>query len=100
LENPNDNASSSEFDDYVGNFDHTINDQGVQIDCEKMQQDDNETQGKFGLNEDGDWHRLVPLDQQDDELKVADVCVKGSQVYTKYILNNIRCFIFLKLFIY
>jgi hypothetical protein len=95
LENSNDNASSSEFDDYVGNFDHTVNDQGVQIDCEKMQQDDDETQGKFGLNEDGHWHRLVPSDQQDDELKVT-----SSQLYTKYILNKIRCFVFLKRFIY
>jgi hypothetical protein len=36
LENSNDNASSSEFDDYVENSDHSVNDQGVQIDCEKL----------------------------------------------------------------
>ncbi len=41
----------------------------------------------------------MPSDQQDDELKVADVCVKGSQVYTKYTLKKIKYFIFLKLFI-
>ncbi len=44
LENSNDNASSLEFDDYVGNFDHNLNDQGVQIDREKTQQDNDESQ--------------------------------------------------------
>jgi hypothetical protein len=32
-------------------------------------------------------------------LKVANMYVKGSQVYTKYTLKNIRYFVFLKLFI-
>ncbi len=67
LENFNDNASSSKSDDSVGNSDGGANNQGVQIDCEETQQDDDETQeGEFGLNEDGHWHRLVPSDQQDD----------------------------------
>jgi hypothetical protein len=100
LENSSDNASSLESTDYVGNCDRSANDQGVQIDCEETQQDDDETQeGEFGFNEDGHWHRLVPLDPQDDELKVADVCVKGSQLYTEYTLKNIRHFVFLKLLI-
>jgi len=68
LENFNDNASSSKSDDSVGNSDGGANNQGVQIDCEESQQDNDETQeGEFGLNEDGHWHRLVPSDQQDDE---------------------------------
>jgi len=57
LENSNDNASSLEFDDYVGNFDRNVNDQGVQIDCKKTQQDDDETQ-KENLGIGIDWcHR-------------------------------------------
>jgi len=56
-------------------------------------------EGEFGSNEDGHWHRLVPSGPQDDELKVADVCVKGSQLYTEFTLKNIRHFVFLKLFI-
>jgi hypothetical protein len=55
--------------------------------------------GEFGLNEDGYWHRLVPSDQQMMNMKVVDMCVKGSQVYTKYTLKNISYFVFLKLFI-
>jgi hypothetical protein len=70
LENSNDNASSLEFDDCVRNFDCSSHDQGVQIDCEKTQQEDDETQGEFGSNEDGHWRRLVPF-----ELKMADVCI-------------------------
>jgi len=49
LENFNDNASSSKSDDFVGNSDRGANNQGVQIDCEETQQDDDETQeGEFG----------------------------------------------------
>jgi hypothetical protein len=100
LDNFNHNASSLKSDDSVGNSDGSVNNQGVQIDCEETQQDDDETQeGEFGLNEDGHWHRLVPSDQQMMNMKVVDMCVKGSQVYTKYSLKNIRYFVFLKLFI-
>jgi hypothetical protein len=36
LENSNDNAFSSEFDDYIGNFDQNVNDQGFKLIVKKL----------------------------------------------------------------
>jgi hypothetical protein len=88
LENFDDNVSSLKSDDYVRNFDHDANNQRVQIDCEETQQDNDETQeGEFGLNEDRHWHRLVPSDEQDDELESCrHVCQRFTnrhQIYSQ-----------------
>jgi hypothetical protein len=36
LENSNDNASLSKFDDYVGNFDRNVNDKGFKLIMKKL----------------------------------------------------------------
>ncbi len=98
LENFNDNASSLKSNDSVGNFYRDANIQRVQIDCEKTQQDNDETQeGEFGLNGDGHWYRLVPSNQQDDEF---ESCHRVSRVHksTPNILSRTLCFFFPQMF--